>query len=107
MRYPLFISLSVAMLATLFAFQNMQFIRVRFLTFELDGRLALVILITLALGVLVGYMASLPRRWKARNEINTLKKQLQAVQAAVALPPAPAAEPAAPPASSESAAAAK
>ncbi len=86
MRYPLFISLSIAVLATMFAFQNLQYVRVRFLTFDLDGRLALVILITLALGVFIGYMGSLPKRWKARGEINSLKKKVQDLEAEAVAP---------------------
>ncbi len=75
MRFTLIISLLLAVLAVIFALQNPEEITVALGPFEIYGSTALVLIITLALGVLVGILAMIPSKLKSRKQVKTLKKQ--------------------------------
>lgn len=75
MKFPLVLSLTIALLATVFALQNLQPADVRIGPYLFTGPLALVLLLTLAMGVLVGYLANVPRRLRARKRIHQLEAE--------------------------------
>lgn len=77
------IALAIAIIAVIFALQNAITITVSFFFWQFDGSLALVLLLTLALGFLVSFFATLPalirRSWAIagqKRRINALEKQL-------------------------------
>ncbi|MEM1042023.1 MAG: LapA family protein [Bacteroidota bacterium] len=77
MRFALILSLLVAIIAVVFAFQNPEQVDVEFLTFQsVPVPLALVIIVSLLVGVLLGSVGSIPSRLRARGQIKTLKRQL-------------------------------
>ena len=77
------IALIIAIIAVIFALQNAITITISFFLWQFDGSLALVLLLTLALGFLISFFATLPalirRSWTIagqKRRINTLEKQL-------------------------------
>ncbi|MFQ5899262.1 MAG: lipopolysaccharide assembly LapA domain-containing protein [Candidatus Methylomirabilia bacterium] len=68
----------VAIVATIFAFQNLQPVIIRFLIWELDGvPLVVVILISGGLGVLAMSLRSFAQRLKLRSQIRQLESRLR------------------------------
>ena len=99
MRYALWISLVIALLAVTFALQNLTPVVVRIGPAEFEGSLALILIITLVIGVLIGYLATLGRRMKAGWKIFRLKRDLdhQRGEPKVPMTPPPGPIPAPPP----------
>ncbi len=60
MQILILVALLIAIIAVIFALQNMTMITISFLFWSTQGSLALVLLITLAAGVLISSLASLP-----------------------------------------------
>lgn len=77
MRLSLILSVIIAILAVIFALQNPYVITIKLGPFETEGSTALVLIVTFAVGVLVGVLATLPGRIKAKMQTKTLKRQLQ------------------------------
>ncbi len=71
MRIYLILALLLALVVTLFAAQNNAQIDIAFLVWRVRGSLALVLFATLALGVVIGLLVSLP---------STIRKSLQAAE---------------------------
>ncbi len=74
MRFTLVLSLLIAVLAVVFALQNPQFMEVNLLFARTEGSTALVLIITFAIGVLVGLLSTLPGRIRDRRRIKSLEK---------------------------------
>jgi len=77
------IALLIAIVAVIFALQNAVTITISFFIWQFDGSLALVLLLTLGLGFLISFFATLPsiirRSWAIagqKRRINALEKQL-------------------------------
>lgn len=87
MRFTLIISLLLAVLAVLFALQNPEQIDVEFGPFDVRGSTALVLIITFALGALVGILAMIPSRMKQRKEVKVLKKRIVEREVETPIPP--------------------
>ena len=86
--------IAVAVLAGLFASVNTQPVRVNYLIGSGELRLAYLLLVVVAIGMLVGWLASLPRRWRSGRELRRLRAQhkrlegeLQALAPQVGAPP--------------------
>lgn len=77
MRFTLILSLLIAVLAVVFALQNPQFMEVNLLFTSTEGSTALVLIVTFALGVLVGLLSTLPGRLRDRRRIKALEKAEQ------------------------------
>ena len=95
MRFFLVLALVLAILVTTFAVQNFKTVDVNFLTWKLSGSLALVLLITLSVGILIGILVSAPSSLRKRMEMRGVKKNLRQteknlVQAQTAATPSPA-----------------
>lgn len=82
MRFALVLSLLIAILAVVFALQNPQMMEVNLLFVETQGSTALVLIVTLGIGVLVGLLSTLPGRIRDRRTIKSLEKKLKSVQEA-------------------------
>ena len=77
MRFALILSLLVSILAVIFAFQNPEPVDIEFLTLQsVPVPLALVVIVTLLIGVLVGTLFSVPNRFRARGRIKKLEKRI-------------------------------
>jgi len=77
MQLQLIVAIIVAILAVVFALQNAVPITVSFLTWRFESSLALVLLITLALGILMSLLVSVPSMVKTRKMISSQKKKIR------------------------------
>jgi uncharacterized integral membrane protein len=90
----LILALILALIVTIFAVQNNTAIEVTFLVWKIDGSLALILMITFALGILIGLLVSTPawiRRVRQsadlRKNIRVLEKDLEEARKATVVPP--------------------
>jgi uncharacterized integral membrane protein len=81
MQIFILIALVIAILAVLFALQNLVTVTVSFLFWSIQGSLALVLLVTLAAGVLISVLASLPSLARGRWSATRQQKKLAALEA--------------------------
>jgi len=72
----------IAMLAVIFALQNAVPITVSFLIWKFESSLALILLITIALGVLMSLLVSIPSKIKKIKIILNQKKKIQKLESA-------------------------
>jgi len=77
MQLQLIVAIIVAILAVVFALQNAVPITVSFLTWRFESSLALVLLTTLALGILMSLLVSVPSMVKTRKMISSQKKKIR------------------------------
>jgi len=77
MQLQLIVAIVIAILAVVFALQNAVPIAVSFLTWKFESSLALVLLITLALGILMSLLVSVPSMIRTRKIISNQKKKIQ------------------------------
>jgi putative membrane protein len=75
MRFTLVLSLVLAVLTVVFALQNDDPMTVDFLFVQTQGSTALVLIVTFALGVIVGLLSTLPGRLRDRRELKKIKKR--------------------------------
>jgi len=89
----LFLALLICIVIVLFAVQNAGLVTVTFLTFHLQGSLAFILVVVLALGVLSGMLMTVPAFWRksaALREQRRRVRQLEESAAALkALPQSP------------------
>lgn len=77
MRIALVFSLLIALVAVVFAFENPDPVNVEFLTLRSrEVPLAMVIILSLLTGVIVGALFSVPSRLRSRSRIKKLEKQI-------------------------------
>lgn len=83
MRISLISAISIALLTLLFAAQNSAFITIRLFIWTFEASLALVVVVTLGLGGIIGLLVSLPaalrRGWtssKRKRTIQELEQEL-------------------------------
>ncbi|MEC4892463.1 MAG: LapA family protein [Oscillatoria sp. PMC 1051.18] len=83
LRLLLISGLLIAFLAIVFSLQNSIFIGVNFLFWQFRGSLALILLFTLALGVIAGILVCSPivikRNWKIASTTKKLKEMKRAL----------------------------
>jgi len=72
----LFFALFIAILAIIFAVQNNATTMVSFFIWDFEGSLALILLISLATGALISFLASLPTNVKNRLKLRSLRKKV-------------------------------
>ncbi len=80
MQLQLIVAIIVAIIAVVFALQNAVPITVSFLTWRFESSLALVLLITVALGILMSLLVSVPSMIKTRKMISSQKKKIQELE---------------------------
>lgn len=83
MQLWLIMAIVIAILAVFFALQNAIPITVSFLTWKFESSLALVLLITIALGVLMSLLVSVPSKIKKMKMILNQKKRIQELESAL------------------------
>lgn len=76
MQIFLIFSLIIAFLAVIFAVQNNTVVPVRFLIWETEGSLALILFITLFAGALISYLATTPTQIRQRMRISNQRKEI-------------------------------
>ncbi len=81
MQVFLFVALAVALVAVVFALQNIVPVTVAFLTWTFEGSLALVLFVALIAGALVSVLASVPTLVKGRWAAASLKRRIVALEA--------------------------
>ncbi len=81
MQILLLISLVIAIIAVIFALQNMTTVTISFLFWSIKGSLALVLLITLAAGVLISSLVSLPGFIGGKWTHSSQRKKLSSLEA--------------------------
>jgi uncharacterized integral membrane protein len=83
MQVQLIVAIIVAILAVVFALQNAVPITVSFLTWRFESSLALVLLITVALGVIMSLLVSVPSMIKRRKIISNQKKKIRELESSL------------------------
>jgi uncharacterized integral membrane protein len=96
MRLLFVLALVLALLVTVFAVQNNATIDVSFLFWGVAGSLALVLMITLSLGILIGVLLMLPGAVRRRLELGELRRSVRTLEQQVSRP-APEPPPGGPP----------
>jgi putative membrane protein len=84
MQVYILFSIAIAIFAIIFAFQNSQLITVSFLNWSFTGSLALVILVSVAGGVLMSSLASLPPLFKTRWTVRSQRKTIAELESRIA-----------------------
>jgi len=85
MTFTLITIIILALVSVVFAVQNSGVITVSFLAWQVDASLALILMITLVTGVLIGYLVGLPSVWKRGAETRQLRRQVDDLQKATAV----------------------
>ncbi len=80
MRIFFVVALILALLATVFAVQNNQPITMSFLFWSIDGSLALVLMITLVLGIVIGVLLMAPGSVRGRLQVGGLQRSLRSLE---------------------------
>ena len=80
MQLFLIVALGLAILTVIFALQNPIPVSVAFFGWEFEGSLALVLLLTFALGVLVSFLTSIPAILKRRSGVSTQTKKIEELE---------------------------
>ncbi len=98
MVLALILALAFAILAVIFALQNPTVVTVAFLSYRGEWALALLILISVGVGILIGVLVMLPgtlrRAWTVgslRRKVSELEKSLEEQKAKLSASPTPAA----------------
>lgn len=71
------LALAIALFTVLFAVQNTAFVTINFFGWVLEERLAIVLLITLALGVVIGLLVSVPALVRRSMKISSRQRQIE------------------------------
>lgn len=83
MQISLILALVISVIAVIFAVQNTSTVTLIFFGWRIDGPLALVLLVTLAVGVLVSLLASLPALIRGRLTATRQKRKLANLEASL------------------------
>ena len=70
----------LAALVAIFALQNSAVIMVSFLAWHWEASLALVLILVLGAGILVGYLAGLPSAWKSKSELRQQRREISELE---------------------------
>jgi lipopolysaccharide assembly protein A len=84
MQIYLIFAIILALLVTIFAVQNNAIIAISFLFWKLDGSLALVLMITLTLGILIGLLVSAPSALRRTLQGSEQRKTIRALEKTIA-----------------------
>jgi putative membrane protein len=76
----LILALILALIVTIFAVQNNMSIEVTFLAWKINGSLALILMITFALGILIGLLVSTPAWIRRVRQSSKLKKSIRGLE---------------------------
>lgn len=93
MRALIALALVLSLLVTIFAVQNIQPATVQFLFWSVSGSLALVLMVTLILGILIGVLLMIPGSVRNRLKVGELQRSVRSIEAAGQAEPQSAATP--------------
>lgn len=77
MPFLMIVAIALAALTAVFAIQNSDVIRVSFLGWDWEASLAIILILTLGVGVLVGYLLGLPSRMKKGSQLRQTRRELE------------------------------
>jgi uncharacterized integral membrane protein len=80
MRIFFAVALILALLVTVFAVQNNQPITISFLFWSIEGSLALVLMITLVFGIVIGVLLMAPGSVRTRLQIGGLQRSVRSLE---------------------------
>jgi len=80
MQSFLIVALGLAVLTVIFALQNAIPVNVTFLVWEFEGSLALVLMLTFALGALVSSLVSIPAIVRRRSAMSNQHKKIEELE---------------------------
>jgi len=80
MRIFFVVALVLALLVTVFAVQNNQPITISFLFWSINGSLALVLMVTLVLGIVIGVLLMTPGSVRNRLQVGGLQRSLRSLE---------------------------
>lgn len=80
MQIFLIFSFVIAFFAIIFAIQNTAITPIRFLVWESEGSLALILFIALVAGALISYLATTPSQIRQRMTISSQRKRIAEVE---------------------------
>ncbi len=83
MQISLILALAVAVVAVIFAVQNTATVTLAFLAWRIEGPLALVLLVALAVGALISLLASLPALIRGSLTVSSQKRKLANLEASL------------------------
>ena len=75
MPLVLIAAIVLAILTALFAIQNSTVITVSYLVWRFEASLALVLILTLGVGILIGYLATLPSSWRKSSQLRRTQRR--------------------------------
>ena len=81
--FILIIVLLFAVMAVVFAVQNVEVVPISFLFWQTEGSLALVLLLALVTGVVIGLLVTLPTRIKFSRESSKRKKEIAGLEGTI------------------------
>jgi uncharacterized integral membrane protein len=84
MQILLVFSFIIAFLAIIFAIQNTAITPIRFLVWETEGSLALILFIAMVAGALISYLVTAPNQIKQRMTISNQNKRITEVEGQLA-----------------------
>ena len=84
MQIMLVFSFIIAFVAIIFAIQNTVITPIRFLVWESEGSLALILFIALVAGALISYLATAPNQIRRRMTISNQRKRIAEVEGQLA-----------------------
>jgi len=76
----LIVALLIAVLAVIFALQNSMLVTISFFSWTITGSLSLVLLATLAIGVLIGLLVLAPNLLKKTFKSSSQRKRIDALE---------------------------
>lgn len=79
----LVLGFAIAIVAVIFALQNTATVEVAFFTLHVSGSLALVVLVTLAAGILIGILVMTPSVIKRSISLSSHRKKLKGLEKAL------------------------
>lgn len=82
MRALVALALILSLLVTIFAVQNIQPATVQFLFWSVSGSLALVLMVTLIIGILIGVLLMIPGSVRSRLKAGELQRSVRSIEAA-------------------------
>ena len=80
MVFSLILALLFAILAVIFAVQNPTMVEITFFTWQIEGSLALVVFITLVVGVLIGLLVMIPSVVKRSINLSGQRKKIAGLE---------------------------
>jgi len=84
MQILLIFSFIIAFVAIIFAIQNTEVMPIRFMIWQSEGSLALILFIFLVAGALISYLATTPGQIKRRMAISNQRKRISEVEGQLA-----------------------